>query len=329
MSFPKISVIVPVYNVEQYLPRCIDSILSQTFTDFELLLIDDGSTDKSGMICDEYAKKDSRIRVFHKENGGVSSARNLGLDNAEGEWIFFSDADDILELNAFQIFIFKVDSIDTDIVMAGYRVYARNNAINNEINNESDKLLSRNEALKEMYQPTDFPYQGYLWCKLFRSSLIQKHQLRYNEKLYFNEDRLFIVQFLCCSKKSVAYTTRVVYNYICHSSGAMESLKKRYNKKFATDFDAYILMKEVIFNYCDNTRIHQLALKGIMDSYVANHKLMVRFNDYDSTIHKYMFKQMVRTGAIKTYMKRLAGFLFLLFWPSKVVELMNKNQRKK
>ena len=88
-------------------------------------------------------------------------------------------------------------------------------------------------------------------------------------------------------------------------------------------------MKEVIFNYCDNTRIHQLARKGIMDSYVANHKLMVRFNDYDSTIHKYMFKQMVRTGAIKTYMKRLTGFLFLLFWPSKVVELMNKNQRKK
>lgn len=81
MSFPKISVIVPVYNVEQYLPRCIDSILSQTFTDFELLLIDDGSTDKSGMICDEYAKKDNRIRVFHKKNGGVSSARNVGLDN--------------------------------------------------------------------------------------------------------------------------------------------------------------------------------------------------------------------------------------------------------
>ena len=81
---PKISVIVPVYNAEKYLHRCIDSILSQTFTDFELLLINDGSKDSSGAICDEYAAKDNRVRVFHKENGGVSSARNLGLDNANG-----------------------------------------------------------------------------------------------------------------------------------------------------------------------------------------------------------------------------------------------------
>ena len=91
---PKISVIVPVYNVEKYLHRCINSILAQTFTDFELLLIDDGSKDNSGAICDEYATRDSRVRVFHKENGGASSARNQGLDNASGEWIAFVDSDD-------------------------------------------------------------------------------------------------------------------------------------------------------------------------------------------------------------------------------------------
>ena len=96
---PKISVIVPVYNAEKYLHRCIDSILSQTFTDFELLLINDGSKDSSGAICDEYAAKDNRVRVFHKENGGASSARNLGLDNAKGEWIAFVDSDDLLEVN--------------------------------------------------------------------------------------------------------------------------------------------------------------------------------------------------------------------------------------
>ena len=99
MDSPKISVIVPVYNVEQYLPRCIDSILAQTFTDFEVLLIDDGSTDESGKICDEYAKKDSRIRVFHKKNGGVSSARNTGLDNAHSEWVAFVDSDDTLDVD--------------------------------------------------------------------------------------------------------------------------------------------------------------------------------------------------------------------------------------
>lgn len=97
MNKPKISVIVPVYNAEQYLHRCIDSILAQTFTDFELLLIDDGSKDNSGDICDGYAMKDERVRVFHKKKGGVSSARNLGLDNAKGEWVSFVDADDYLD----------------------------------------------------------------------------------------------------------------------------------------------------------------------------------------------------------------------------------------
>ena len=98
MANPKISVIVPVYNTEKYLHRCIDSILSQTFTDFELLLINDGSKDGSGAICDEYAAKDNRVRVFHKENCGVSSARNLGLDNVQGEWVLFVDSDDWMEL---------------------------------------------------------------------------------------------------------------------------------------------------------------------------------------------------------------------------------------
>ena len=94
---PKISVIVPVYKTEAYLHRCVDSILAQTFQDFEVLLIDDGSPDRSGEICDVYAQKDRRVRVFHKENGGVSSARNCGLDNAKGEWICFVDSDDFLD----------------------------------------------------------------------------------------------------------------------------------------------------------------------------------------------------------------------------------------
>ena len=88
-TIPKISVIVPVYKAEAYLHRCVDSILAQTFQDFEVLLVNDGSPDKSGEICDEYARKDKRVRVFHKENGGVSSARNMGLDNARGEWLFY------------------------------------------------------------------------------------------------------------------------------------------------------------------------------------------------------------------------------------------------
>ena len=96
----KISVIVPVYNVEKYLPRCIDSILNQTFTDFELILVDDGSTDNSGQICDTYAEKDSRVKVVHKKNGGVSKARNVGLDNVLGKYITFCDSDNSIPIKS-------------------------------------------------------------------------------------------------------------------------------------------------------------------------------------------------------------------------------------
>ena len=107
---PRVSIIVPVYKAEAYLHRCIDSIIVQTFTNWELLLVDDGSPDRSGVICDEYAGKDERIKVFHKENGGVSSARNLGIDKAVGEWLCFIDSDDTIQptyLDDFESFYFK------------------------------------------------------------------------------------------------------------------------------------------------------------------------------------------------------------------------------
>ena len=118
---PKISVIVPVYKVEKYLPECIESVLAQTFTDFELILVDDGSPDNSGAICDAYAARDSRIRVFHKPNGGVSSARNLGLDHARGEWIALLDGDDFWLPNHLDNFSRAIDQFpQAKVFYTGY-----------------------------------------------------------------------------------------------------------------------------------------------------------------------------------------------------------------
>ena len=114
----QLSIIVPVYNVENTLSRCLDSILRQTFKDYELLLIDDGSTDKSGLICDEYADKDKRIRVFHKINGGASSARNVGLDNAQGKYIGFVDSDDWVVADMYEYLIARLESTKSDVVRA-------------------------------------------------------------------------------------------------------------------------------------------------------------------------------------------------------------------
>ena len=112
-----VSIIVPVYNAERYLHRCIDSVLAQTYTNFELLLINDGSKDNSGEICDKYAVKDSRIRVFHKENGGVSSARNMGIDEAKGEWLSFIDSDDWIEPTMYEKMLQELIGNNADICM--------------------------------------------------------------------------------------------------------------------------------------------------------------------------------------------------------------------
>lgn len=186
-----ISVIVPVYNVEKYLRRCIDSILAQTFTDFELLLIDDGSTDDSGNICDEYAKKDTRVRIFHRENGGVSSARNLGLDNAKGGWITFVDADDYLYDGAFPT---SLKDFSADLIVGGYsHIYVRTGKVFDNIpDNKTIDIRENAEYLGTILGT----YLTTPWCKLFRKSVIQNNKLRFCEDLSYGEDTDFVFRYI-------------------------------------------------------------------------------------------------------------------------------------
>lgn len=118
---PKVSIIVPVYKAEKYIKRCVDSIIAQTFSDWELLLIDDGSPDRSGEIIEDYAKADARVRVFHKENGGVSSARNLGLDNAQGEYLTFVDADDWIDADNLAVCLPVIEQNRLDVLQFPFK----------------------------------------------------------------------------------------------------------------------------------------------------------------------------------------------------------------
>ena len=187
---PKISVIIPVYNTEKYLHRCINSILTQTYTDFELLLIDDGSTDSSGTICDEYAAKDARVRVFHKENGGVSSARNLGLDNAQGEWITFVDSDDYIEENFLKSFD---GNLDADLVLGNM---IEKGPLGNLLRNiPSGYHYPLKKALEGNL--TKLAFQS-PWGKMFRGSLIKK--LRFDESMVTGEDHCFILKYVYIAK---------------------------------------------------------------------------------------------------------------------------------
>lgn len=198
-----ISVIVPVYNSEQYLHRCIDSILAQTYTDFELLLIDDGSTDSSGAICDEYAAKDSRVRVFHKANGGVSSARNMGLDNAQGEWITFVDSDDWVEKEYIELFMNNID----DLVYQSFQSVFNEHI---EVWDTSIKALDINESLTKLYEKKVL---GYCWGKLYRTMYLKTNNIRFNEDIKFREDELFVLEYLSHIKHITCVdSNKYIYN---------------------------------------------------------------------------------------------------------------------
>ena len=299
---PKISIIVPVYNTEPYLARCIDSILSQSFSDFELLLTDDGSTDGSGAICDAYAEKDGRVRVFHKENGGVSSARNVGLDNAIGEWVCFVDSDDELMPKGLQVMVGGI-SDDVDLVMAGYEICNKDGEMVYSIEKQVSEIIPNALAVKEMYAPSDYWYQGYIWGKLFRSSIVKSNSLGFALDIFFNEDRLFVMQFICASGRSVLYTTIPVYKYFEREGSAMMSLKKGFNRKFVTDLEASARMNEMVKSFCKNDELSELCDYDVYKAYRRIMGMMTDFRVKDQTIKEQLRSRLLSVIGMGKFLK--------------------------
>ena len=202
---PKISIIVPVYNAEKYLRKCVDSILNQTFKDFELILVDDGSIDTSGKICDEYNLKDNRIKVIHKENGGLSSARNAGLDIAQGEYIGFVDSDDWIELDVYEELYKICKENDTDVGIVGINYGgASEKKKSKKIEIYSNKLILDDLVYnkgKEITWPA--------WNKLWLKKVIGESRFK-EGRIY--EDGLFLYS-LSSKIKKVAKIDYEAYNY--------------------------------------------------------------------------------------------------------------------
>ena len=190
---PEISIIVPVYKTEAYLPRCIDSILAQTFSVFELLLIDDGSPDNSGKICDEYAARDSRIRVFHKENGGVSSARNLGLDNARGTYIGFVDSDDYITPDMYET-LYRGFHSGKDVQLSACGICFEGKTEKNPVPDDTEAhFLSGNDVLDNIFG-NKHNLRINIVNKLFLKSVIGT--LRFDRSYKIAEDVLFLAEYV-------------------------------------------------------------------------------------------------------------------------------------
>lgn len=242
---PMVSIIVPVYNAEKTLRRCVDSILNQEYEDFELLLVDDGSSDASREICDGYAAADRRVAVIHKENSGVSDARNKGIDMAEGKYLQFVDSDDWIARDATKRFVRAAARDEADMVIADfYRTVG--DRISHKGDIEEEGALSLEEfAACMMENPADF-YYGVLWNKLYRKDLVEAHGLRMNGEISWCEDFMFNLEYM--RHVNVISVLRAPVYYYVKTKGSLVTQ--------GMSIPRTVRMKLMVFEYYDNFYRH-------------------------------------------------------------------------
>ncbi len=284
-----ISIIVPVYNVEKYVNRCIESILQQSYKYIEIILIDDGSTDNSGKICDEWAKKDKRIIVIHKKNGGVSSARNLGLDIAKGEYIGFVDSDDYIDERMFELLINKLLETESDMCFCnGYYVENTKKAkMNLNYNDISDKRT----IMQKMFENNHANFA--VWNKLIKKDCLK--QLRFNLEISIYEDALFNFEYLDRINK-IAFVKECLYFY--DVSRESSTLHENNIKKKITILDSMIKIIKIL----EKNNIKELYNQQcIFIGRVYNYEKIARKEklEIDFSLYKNFVKEYVSKGLLK------------------------------
>ena len=216
---PTISIIIPVYNTEKYLRRCLDSIVAQTYKDFECILVDDGSTDSSSKICEEYAEKDCRFKAYHNSNGGPSKARNFGIEVSWGGYLLFVDSDDYLDSNALQTYIDIIDKDKPEIIKTGYEVDYQSGI--KEVH-KCVKAKKINDKTQIFIETEEAGYAGFLWDTLFSREIIGP--TRFDESLKWLEDHLFSFElFARC--KYLVMLPNVTYHYTINSGQSLSDVK--------------------------------------------------------------------------------------------------------
>lgn len=303
---PFLSIIIPVYNVSNYLRNCIESIISQDYSDFECILVDDGSTDESGLICDEYAMIDRRIRVFHKENGGVSSARNLGLDNSSGEWVYFVDSDDQVLSGGLQTMVDCI-SDDVDIVLAGYKKYNEDGNVVYEIDDRVICLMDKRESLSTLYARHG-KYYNYLTfgcIRLLRNKIIQEYNLRFDTEITNKEDTLFLTQFICRSNGITRFTTTPVYRYNLRSDSAMGAWEKGFDYKYIDSLYALIKMRDEIHGiFSPLSEIAFIADEGIWIRYNIILDRMNSLEIHDDSLKAQLYRDVHKALTLQFFIRK-------------------------
>lgn len=304
----EISIVVPVYNVEKYLQECINSILAQSFTNFELILVDDGSDDRSGEICDIYSQKDARVKVIHKSNGGLSSARNAGIHIAKGEYIGFVDSDDCIEKEMFTELYKAVRKYQSDIAVCSFAQIDENGRRGEQFSDfDTEMILSRIQA-QEKY------FQGYAqsmiytvaWNKLYRRSLFENMEYPIRK---VHEDE-FVTFRLLYNAKNIVYIPYCGYLYRCRN----ESIMDQFNEKRFHLFDAYIV-KLKYFEKISNEMLWNSMLKKtihMFEEYQYRQKKSGK-TELEKTVEEYRKKIIKQYQGSKLKMSRSLKIETILF----------------
>lgn len=313
------SVIIPVYNIELNLRRCIDSFLKQTFCDFEIILVDDGSTDSSGIICDEYAASDQRVHAIHKKNNGVSSARNTGLNFATGDYILFADSDDFVEKE----FLEKLSHSDSDLVIVGFYDYYMDKITKTLIDLNRRWQLNSIDGIKIFLNTCG---SVFVWGKRYRSTIIKKHGLRFREEMKVSEDIVFNNAYILAS--STAETISWAGYYHCQydfptlsSKYRMSFVEKNYWREIAyKQFSAYPEIQNIYMN-----QLLYFAEKEFINISNSNLCFKSKSNEVRTIISDIFFITVVKK--MPNVLPRVVRFFCIRGWASMIV-IKYSNKRR-
>ena len=323
-SQPKISVIVPVYKTEGLLDRCVESIVGQTYKNLEIILVDDGSPDNCPAMCDEWAEKDSRIRVIHKENGGVSSARNAALDIATGDYIGFVDSDDWIEPEMYSSLIQKISESGKNIALCSY--YA--------VEISGERYECRCVVDKEVLDKDDYfrfivlgGDGGYIWNRLYDADILK--EVRFDEDIWYSEDLLF--NFKTAQKSNgAAILDKIEYNYVQKRIKEQAWVMNDHSFDSMTAFEIMLSYKDIpedVYDCC--LRGYAAAAFTLLSGVLTNEKYFYKYDDIRSAILK--FKKRILTQKkypLKYKVKTLALWLCPGFYNFMIRGIRNAKDKK-
>jgi len=282
----KLTIVVPIYNAAKYLARCLNSLLCQNAKDYELLLVDDGSKDDSGKICDEYATKYEHIKVFHKENGGVSSARNLGIDEAQGEYITFIDADDFVGLNYFTTVFDYIDNKNTDLFVFNlFRERLDGRFVSKKLPIENGSY----EKVELLYEYS-IGFNSFINCsstKILKTKILKENNIKFKSQMHICEDINFTLDYLE-RIKTFTINREALYFYARNGGSATQKRKMEYLKDYN-----YIFLKSL--KILEKSNADKEIIDGVHELYLRK----IFLNLYNLLTQK-IKKEKIRKELIET-----------------------------